>query len=225
MNLIERVQAILLRPKTTWPVIAAESADVASIYSNYLLYVAAIPAVAGFIGLSLVGIGLPNGTYRIPVTTGIVQMVIGYVLSLALVYVLALIVDALAPSFGGTKSQVQALKLIAYGGTAGFVGGIFSLVPALSILGLLAGLYSIYLIYMGVAVTMRCPASKSALFTAVIVVCAVVASLVLGAVTALVLPGTPGRVQGVSSVQPVQLASAMSALAATSASPAERKLR
>ena len=213
MTLIDRVQAILLKPKQTWPVIAAESADVASIYTRYLVFVAAIPAVAGFIGLSLVGIGFGagGGSYRIPVATGIVQMVIGYVLSLALVYVLALIVDALAPAFGGTKNQVQAVKLVAYGGTAGFVGGIFSLVPALSILGLLAGLYSIYLIYMGVAVTMRCPASKSGIYTAVIVVCAIVASLVLGALTTLFLPATPAVAPAVSGIDPTGIASLLAA--------------
>ena len=59
-------------------------------------------------------------------------MVIGYLLSLAIVYVLALIVDALAPTFGGTKNPIAALKLVAYGSTAGFVGGIFSLMPSLA---------------------------------------------------------------------------------------------
>ena len=214
MTVIDRVQAILLRPKETWPVIAAESADVASIYTRYLVFLAAIPAVAGFIGLSLVGISTGNGSIHVPIAAGIVQMVLGYVLSLALVFVLALIVDALAPAFGGTKNQVQAVKLIAYGGTAGFVGGIFSLVPALSVLGLLAGLYSIYLIYMGVAVTMRCPASKSAIYTAVIVVCAIVASLLLGSLAALFVPGTPAVAPSVSAADPAGIAALLAAACA-----------
>ena len=57
MALIDRVQSILLKPKQTWPVIAAEGGDVASIYTGYVMILAAIPAVAGFIGLTLVGIG------------------------------------------------------------------------------------------------------------------------------------------------------------------------
>ncbi|MDQ2926864.1 MAG: YIP1 family protein, partial [Pseudomonadota bacterium] len=57
MSLIERVQSILLRPKTTWPVIAGESASVASIYSGYVCILAAIPAIAGLIGLTLIGVG------------------------------------------------------------------------------------------------------------------------------------------------------------------------
>ena len=188
MNLIQRVQDILLRPKQTWPVIAQEQTDAASLYSTYLIFMAAVPAVAGFIGLSLIGMGGMGISFRIPVMSGLVNMVVGYVLSLALVFVLALIVDALAPTFGGTKSSINALKVVAYGSTAGFVGGIFSLLPSLSVLGLLASLYSIYLIYTGLPVLMQCPPGKATAYTAVVVVCGFVLMLVVGAVSGLMLP-------------------------------------
>jgi hypothetical protein len=45
MNLIERAKAILLKPKETWPVIDAEPATVGSIYKDWLIIMAAIPAV------------------------------------------------------------------------------------------------------------------------------------------------------------------------------------
>ena len=131
MSLIERVHSILLRPKQTWPVIAAEPADVASIYSRYVVILAAIPAICAFIGWTLVGGGAFGVTYRLPIATGLVQMIVGYLLSLAIVYVLALIVNALAPTFGGSKDLVAALKVVAYGSTAGFLGGVFSLLPSL----------------------------------------------------------------------------------------------
>ncbi len=189
MNLIQRVQEILLKPKETWPAIEKEPATTASVYSGYLVFLAAIPAVAGFIGLSLIGAGAFGISVRVPLLSGLVHMIVGYVLSLVAVFVLALIVDALAPTFAGTKSQINALKLVAYGSTAGFVGGIFSLLPALSVLGLLAALYSIYLIYTGLPVLMKCPPGKAGAYTAVVVVCGIVAMVILGALTALVLPG------------------------------------
>jgi Yip1 domain len=189
MALIDRVQSILLKPKQTWPVIAAEGGDVASIYTGYVMILAAIPAVAAFIGLSLIGVGAFGVSYRIPILAGVVQMIVSYLLSLVMVFVLALIVNALAPTFGGTKNQVQALKLVAYGCTAGFLGGIFSLIPLLSVLGLIAGLYSIYLIYTGIAVLMRCPPEKAGAYTAVVIVCAIVAGIIIGAVSAMFVPG------------------------------------
>ena len=188
MPLVQRVQDILFKPKLTWPVIAQESADTASVYSTYLIYLAAIPALAGFIGLSLIGAGAFGFSLRVPVTTGLVHMVVSYVLSLLMVFVLALIVDALAPTFGGTKSRISALKLVAYGATASFVSGIFSLLPSLAVLGLLASLYSIYLVYTGVPVLMKCPPEKAAAYTAAVIVCGIIAVVVLAVVSNAVMP-------------------------------------
>lgn len=191
MSLIERVQSILLKPKQTWPVIAAESTDVATIYSRYVVILAAIPAICGFIGWTLVGAGAFGVTMRLPIATALVQMIVGYLLSLAMVYVLALIVNALAPTFGGSKDMVAALKVVAYGSTAGFVGGVFSLLPSLALLGLVAAIYSIYLIYTGLPVLMRSPPGKAGAYTAVVIVCAIVAMIVLGAVSSMFVSRGP----------------------------------
>ena len=196
MNLVERVQAILLKPKDTWPVIESETGDIPSIYKNYLVYLAAIPALATFIGLSLIGVGGFGFSFRVPILTGLVNLIVGYALSLAMVYVLALIADALAPTFGGQKNMLNAFKLVAYGATAGMVGGIFGLLPALSMLGLLAGLYSIYLLYTGIPVLMKAPQEKAAGYTAVLVVCGIVAGMVMGAVSAMFSGGGAAMTMG-----------------------------
>jgi hypothetical protein len=205
MSLIQRIQDILLRPRQTWPVIEAEPADVASLYKNYVVWLAAIPALAGFIGLSLFGVGALGMHVRVPIASGLVQMVLGYLLSLAIVYLLALIVEALAPTFGGTKNRIAALKVVAYGSTAGFLGGIFSLVPMLSILGLVAALYSIYLIYTGLPVLMKSAPEKSVAYTAVVVVCGIVASIVLAALTSMVVPSAATRGIGVAGAPDVTI--------------------
>jgi hypothetical protein len=193
MNLVERVQSILLKPKATWPAIDAEPADAASLYKNYVMILALIPAVASFIGLSLVGIGAFGMSFRVPVVSGLVNMIVGYVLSLVMVFVLALIIDAMAPTFEGTKSQIGALKLSAYASTAAFVGGIFSLVPALSAIGALAALYGVYLLYTGLPVLMKCPPDKAIAYTAVVVVCAIVGGFVIAWVLSLLTP-SPARI-------------------------------
>jgi hypothetical protein len=201
MNLIQRVQAILLKPKETWPEIEAEATDTVSLYKNYILILAAIPALATFIGLSLIGVSGFGFSYKVPLLTGLTQMLVSYVLSLAMVYVLALIADALAPSFGGQKHPMNALKLVAYGSTAGMLGGIFSLIPSLSMLGLLAALYSIYLIFTGLPVLMKNPPDKSLPYTAVMIVCGVVAGVVIGALSQLFSPN-PGIHMGAGTSTP-----------------------
>jgi hypothetical protein len=189
MNIVQRVKDILLTPKLTWPVIEAETSDTASLYKNYIMILAAIPALAGFIGMTLIGASVFGMSIKVPFMTGLIQLVVGYVLSLAMVYIISLIVDALAPTFGGQKNQMSALKLVAYGSTAGMVGGIFSLIPMMSMLGLLAALYSIYLIYTGLPTLMKCPEDKALPYTAVILVCGIVAALILGAASAMFTPG------------------------------------
>ncbi len=138
-SLVGRVKAILLKPAETWGVISAEPATVKGLYTGYAAILAAIPPLVG----------------------AIVGAVFSYVLTLAMVFVLALIIDALAPSFDGGKNQIQALKVAVYAYTAAWVAGIFSLVPALGILGFLGGLYSLYLLYLGLPRLMNAPQAKA----------------------------------------------------------------
>lgn len=195
MKIIDRVQAILLKPKETWPVIEQESADVKAIYTSYLTYLAAIPAIATFIGLSIVGAGAFGVSFRVPLLSGLVNMVVGFVLSLVMIYVLSLIANALAPTFKGEKNQLNAFKLVAYGSTAGLVGGIFNLLPSLSMLGLVAALYSIYLLYTGIPVLMKAPEDKALGYTAVLIVCGIVAGIIVGVVSAM-FTSAPGMTMG-----------------------------
>ncbi len=188
MNIIARVKEILLTPKPAWSVIETEETSTATLYTQYIMILAAIPPVAGFIGMSLFGVSGFGVSMRVPVMSGLIQMVLGYGLSLAMVYVAALIANALAPTFGGQKSEIQALKLVAYSGTAAMVGGIFSLIPALGVLGLVAALYSLYLLYLGVPTLMKVPQEKVLRYTAVLVVCV----MVVGAIAAAILGTVSG---------------------------------
>jgi len=197
-TLVQRVQDILLRPRGTWPVIDAEPGDAAGLYRGYIAVLAAIPALAGFIGLSLVGVGAFGFGYRVPVAAGLLSAFVGYGLALAMVFVLALLADALAPAFGGVRSRWQALKLVGYASTAAFVAGVLNVLPALSLLGALAGLYSLYLFWLGAPVLMKCPPDKALGYTAVVAVCSVAAWLAAGALAALLGP-SPARVAGIGS--------------------------
>ncbi len=196
MNLIERAKRILLQPRETWAAIDAEPTDIATLYTRYAMILAAIPAVCGFIGLSLIGFSAFGVSVRVPLLSGLVNMVLSYVLSLVGIFVLGLIIDALAPSFGGQKNAIQALKVAVYASTAAMLGGVFSLVPALSVLGLLAALYSIYLLYLGLPVLMKSAPEKSVVYTVVVLVAAIVMGLIMGAVSSIFMPGNAGLLGG-----------------------------
>jgi hypothetical protein len=97
------------------------------------------------------------------------------------VFVVALIVDALAPNFGGKKNQMQALKVAAYAFTPAWVVSVLHVIPALGTLVLLAGIYSIYVLYLGLPVLMQAPKEKAGAYTAVVGVCAIVVFVIIGA--------------------------------------------
>lgn len=184
-NLIGRVKAILFNPRSTWPIIGEEKATVASLYTGYIMILAALPAIFAFIKGSVIGYGLFGATMRTGIMAGFAGAVLTYVLTLAMVYVVALIISALAPSFGGQKSQVQALKVIAYAYTAAWIAGIAVIIPWLGgLIGLVGGIYSIYLLYLGLTHTMKNPQEKSLVYTIVIVLITVVLSMIIGVIVA-----------------------------------------
>jgi len=187
MNLVDRAKKILLQPKSEWAVIAAEPHTVQDLYTGYVMILAAIPAVAWFIGFSIIGMGLLGVSYRVPITSGVAHMVVSYVLGLGWVYVLALIIDALAPNFGGEKNFINALKVSAFSPTAMWLAGLFAIIPALSILGIL-GLYSLYLLYTGLPPLMRVPEEKAVPYTVVVIIVAIVLAIIVGALAGLVVP-------------------------------------
>lgn len=164
-KLIERAKNIILTPKTEWPKIAAETDTIAGLYKNYVLVLAAIPALAMVIGTA--GIGLPFA-------------LVAYLFSLAVVYVMSLIVNALAPTFDGQKDPLAAFKVVVYASTPGWLGGIFNVIPwAGPALSFIAGLYGIYLLYLGLPPLMKNPEEKSIGYTALVVVCYIVLTMLV----------------------------------------------
>jgi hypothetical protein len=179
--LVERVKNILMTPKTEWPRIDAEPATIGGIYRSYVVILAAIPPICLLIGLMI--FGMPGLGSLIQFSPGylIGQAILTYLLSLGSVYVLALIIEALAPTFGGQKDRVSAFKVAAYSSTAAWVVGIFYLVPFLAILGIL-GLYSLYLLYLGLPVLMKVPADKAVGYVVAVIVASIILYLIVGTI-------------------------------------------
>jgi len=189
MALLDRVKNILLTPRQEWAVIDAEPVVPVELYKGYIMPLAAIGPVAGFLGSVVFGYRVPGvGTFRAPIGQAFAAMVVTYLLTLGAVYVLALIIDALAPNFGGTKNQLQALKVAAYSWTASWIAGIFSLIPGIRFLGIL-GLYSLYLLYLGLPVLMKAPEEKALAYTVLVILAALVLFLVVGLVAGSFLSG------------------------------------
>jgi hypothetical protein len=170
MNLVERVKGIILTPKTEWPIIAGEPGDVGTLFGGYVAILAAIPAVCGFIGAVLGGA---------PVVAALIGSVIKYLLTFVAIYVIAWIIDMLAPTFSSSKNFANALKLTVYSYTPSWLCGIFLLIPGLRFLTIL-GLYGLYLLWLGLPPLMKTPPDKTIGYTIAIIVCALIIAILIG---------------------------------------------
>ena len=186
-SIVERVKNILLQPQKEWDRIAGEPADVNQLYMGYVLPLAALSAICGFIGMSLIGVM----GFKVGLVPGLIGAVIQVVMALVGVFALAFIANMLAPNFGSQQDIGQAHKLAAYSSTAGFLAGVFTILPPLAILGIV-GLYSFALLFIGLPRMMKTPADKRVGYFVTIIIVCIVVGIVLGVVMGAVRGMIPG---------------------------------
>ncbi len=188
-KLIQRAMNILMKPTGEWTAIKNETWSTQDLFVKYALLLGAIPAVAGFIGYSLIGVSMLGVTIRYPIGSAIVWTVLQYALSMGVVFGIAAIMDALAPTFGAKKDFNTSLKIVVFSWTASWVGGIFMIIPSLSPLAMLAGIYSLVLLYFGMSSIRDIPKEKMVGYFITVLVLAIVLAVVVGIISGLALGG------------------------------------
>ena len=189
MDLVNRVKQILISPKTEWPVIDSENDSHVTVLTKYVLLLAAIPAVAAFIGYGLIGYSV-FGHHVASVSLGIRQALYLYITMVGSVYITAFVINLLAESFGSQKNFDKAFSLVAYAYTPALVGGIFHIYPSLAILASLASIYSLYLLYIGLTPLMKTADEKRTSYFVVSLLVMVAAFVVLGLVLTTLIIGS-----------------------------------
>ena len=190
-KIIERIKQIVLKPRETWEAINTEEATIAGILKDYFLLLAAVPAVAMFLGNWIVGYRLPfrfgfsfRGIVRLSFVESLFTAVIWYLLTVAGVWVMGKIISLLAPKFGSTQDDVKGFKVAVYSYTPYLAAGILLIIPSLGGLTFLAGLYGLYLLYVGLPIVMGTPKEKSLPYIVVIIVALFLIYIIVTSVTA-----------------------------------------
>jgi hypothetical protein len=182
MNLVDRAKNIIMTPKTEWPVIAAETPNTTEILTGYVIPLALIPAVA-----TVIGHGVFGGAFGASLSFAIGSAVVSFITTVLGVYLTALVTDYLAPNFGSQKNFGRAMQLVAYAYTPAWIGGILGIVPAIAWLGMLAGLYGLYLMYLGLPHMMKTPEDKTIIYLVVVIIILFVISMILAAILGAIL--------------------------------------
>jgi hypothetical protein len=176
-HIIDRVKGMALAPADEWRKIAGEPIELVPVFTRYVMILAAIPVAASMIWL----------LFRAPVTAIGVALVT-YVVSIVMVFVMAKIIETIAPSFGGQPDADAALKLAAFYPTVGWVAGAANIIPWLGGIVALAGsIYALYTLYLGVPIVMRVPQEKALTFTFAVIGVAILLFFAVGLVTAIIL--------------------------------------
>src|SRR6187551_3057975 len=158
MNLVARAKGILANPRQEWVEIDNEPLNLSELLVGYVLPLAAIGPIAMIIGWTAFGFG---GLFRLPMGTIIGIAITNYILTILGIFVLAWVINMLAPQFNATQSMPQAIKVAAYSSTAAWVAGIFNIFPAMAVLAAIGGLYSLYLCWIGLPILMKAPQEKA----------------------------------------------------------------
>jgi hypothetical protein len=178
-KIVERVKGLLVTPSQEWDVIKVETPSVVDLFTRYVMILAAIPAVASFLGWSVIGYSMDGTTYRVGLGAGLANAVITYLLTLGSVYAMSLVINFVAPHFQGEADFMQALKIAAYFPTSWWIAGTFSLLPALAILSVVGGLHSLWILWTGLGPLMQIPEDRRANYTGVIVLVAIVLTIIM----------------------------------------------
>ncbi|MDD2314938.1 MAG: Yip1 family protein [Proteiniphilum sp.] len=178
MDIIKRAKDILVTPKTAWNTIAEENQNQLVILVTYLIPLALIPALASFIGYGIIGHSV-MGIHVGSVGFGLRQAILSFISSLAGVYLSAWVISLLSPKFELTKDFNRAFQLVSYSYTPIFVAGILLIIPSLSIVATLAGLYGLYLLYQGMTPILQTPEDKKNTFFIVSLLSIIVASVLV----------------------------------------------
>ena len=186
-NLIQRVIGILIRPKQEWAVVATEQPNTTKLIAGYALILALIPALSALIKFGVIGSSFMGYTYR-SLSTGISTGLIQLLSAVIGVYLLAWVIDMLAPSFDSEKNFGRSLQVAVYSSTPQWVAGILLLLGnSMSILIMLIGLYAIYLFAVGLPLIKNTPQQKVVGYVVLTIIAMIVIAVVLGLVLAAVM--------------------------------------
>jgi hypothetical protein len=184
MKLIDRVKNIILSPTMEWGIINQESETPVSLLKSYLLPLGIAGAIATFIGSGFIGNTVMGVKIGGTLAYGLNQAIISLLALVLGFYIAIYVVDMLAPTFKSEKDLNKTAQLVAYSNTPSLIGALLAILPAISWIGALFGLYGFYLLYVGLPVMKKTPEPQRIPYIIVTILVMLVLYFVIGAILA-----------------------------------------
>ncbi|MCK5367672.1 MAG: DUF1282 family protein [Cyclobacteriaceae bacterium] len=196
MTLIDRIKNIIVTPNVEWGIIDQESDTPASLLKSYLLPLGIAGAIATFIGSAMIGTTVLGVKVGGTVAFGLNQAVISLLALVLGFYITTYVVDMLAPTFKSEKDINKTAQLVAYSNTPALLGALLAIIPAISWIGALFGLYGFYLLFLGLPVLKKTPDQQRMPY----IIVTIIVLLVVYFVIAMILGAILAPIFGISSV-------------------------
>jgi Yip1-like protein len=179
--------ALLYGPDKEWHNISEQKQSISHIYLTYLVFFAAIPPAAAFVGSTYVGWQVGSGeTHTLTVDSALKLSIAAYIAILVAVLVLSMFIQWMAKTYGAKPSLSECVNLTAYSFTPLFLAGFLGAFPILwldMLMTLVAIAMSVNLLFKGVPKLMGISEEKAFLFSSSILTVAMVSLVGMLAIT------------------------------------------
>lgn len=184
MGLINAV-GLFTSPSKAWASIAGERNGMGQLVA-YVLVMAAIPSVCGYVGVVVNGWSVTGQQSKLTADSALQLSILTAIAIVAAVFVLGAFVSWMSKTYGCDATMPQSAMMIAYAATPLFLSGLTLIKPnlLLNVLALTVGIsYATYLLYTGLPKVMNISQERGILFASSILTVALVVLVAILAAT------------------------------------------
>lgn len=167
---IQHMWGVLYDPKHEWQDIRKEHYSMMHCFLSQISILAAIPALALFIGTTQIGWSIVGGEFvKLTMGSALMAAVAFYAAMWVAVGFIAYTIHWMEKTYGGNVTIDECMVLTTFTATPMFLAGIAGLYPVLwlnVIVGLAAVCYTVYLLFTGVPEIMEIPEDRAFFFSA-----------------------------------------------------------
>ncbi len=177
MAILEHTLGIMLHPDSEWKAIRNERHSFLQVFVSHVPFLALIPAVAAYFGVTQVGWTVGGGEpVKLTSNSALSLCVLTYVAMLLGVYVLGEFINWMSKTYGvgdsEEKRHYEGTALAVYVTTPIFLAGVVHAYPDMwinAVVLLAAAAYAVYLVYEGIPILMNISSDRAFMYASSVV--------------------------------------------------------
>lgn len=194
MAMLQHTFGILTNPDREWQRIRNDSQSFLKVYALHVPLLALIPVVAAYFGVTRFGWSVGGGSVvRLTTESALLLAISAYLAQLVAVYFLGEYINWMSRSFGvkddAQRRHYEGTALAVYSAIPMMLAGVVLLYPQLWLVAgvfIVAGCYSVYLIYEGIPILMNIPKEQGFIYASSVITVGLVLAVVVMVTTVIV---------------------------------------